>query len=104
MAQTAAAARNKARRRRTAHLFPYEASARGILRIGAERAEALCKEGKLDLTESATFKEYYRRLYSSLDRDPGVLAAEKDLRFKVSARLGADVPIAEGCEVWRLLP
>jgi CRISPR-associated endonuclease/helicase Cas3 len=140
--------------------FPVKPPPRGILRIGAERAAALWKEGKLDLTEPATFKEYYRRLYNSLERDPGVLAAERDLCFKESAELfkmiedvgvqiiapygdaedklrqldftginrkamrrlqpflvtlyrqeidllrkaGAIMPIAEGCEVWRVLP
>jgi CRISPR-associated endonuclease/helicase Cas3 len=67
--------------------FPVKPPPRGILRIGAQRAETLWKEGKLDLTSPATFHEYYRRLYNSLERDPGVLAAEKDLCFKQSAEL-----------------
>jgi hypothetical protein len=117
-------------------------------------------EGRLDLTEPATFEEYYRRFYALIDRDPGVLAAERDLRFKESAekfrmieengeqivapyggaesrlrdieytgitrlamrrlqpylvtlyrqeisllrQAGAIVPIAEDCDVWRVVP
>jgi CRISPR-associated endonuclease/helicase Cas3 len=117
-------------------------------------------EGILDLSNPNTFGEYYRRVYSLVDRDPGVLAAERDLRFKCSAELfkmiddsgqqvvapfgkaeeqlaelaftgitrmamrrlqpflvtlyqqeieelrkaGAIVPIADGCDVWRVLP
>ena len=140
--------------------FPVKPPPRGILRIGSQRAQALWKEGRLDLTEPATFQEYYRRLYNSMERDPGVLAAERELRYKDSAELfkmiedigvqivapfgnaknklrqidysgvtrkamrrlqpflvtlyrqeiellrqaGAIVPIADGCEVWRVLP
>jgi CRISPR-associated endonuclease/helicase Cas3 len=140
--------------------FPPKLPPRGILRIGFERSQGMWNEGILDLSNPNTFGEYYRRVYSLVDRDPGVLAAERDLRFKCSAELfkmiddsgqqvvapfgkaeeqlaelaftgitrmamrrlqpflvtlyqqeieelrkaGAIVPIADGCDVWRVLP
>ena len=140
--------------------FPPKPPPRGILRIGFERSRGMWNEGLLDLSDPKTFGEYYRRVYSLVETDPGVLAAERDLRFKDSAELfkmideageqvvapfgkgearladfaytgitrvamrrlqpylvtlyrqeieelrraGAIVPIAEGCDVWRVLP
>ena len=55
--------------------------------MGFERAQTMWRESCLDLTDTATFAEYYRRVYALVQRDPGVLAAERDLRFKDSAEL-----------------
>jgi CRISPR-associated endonuclease/helicase Cas3 len=140
--------------------FPPKLPPRGILRIGFERSQGMWNEGILNLNDPNIFSEYYRRLYSLLETDPGVLAAERGLRFKDSAELfkmieetgeqvvapfgkaearlaeltftgvtrmamrrlqpylvtiyrqeieelrraGAIMPIAEGCDVWRVLP
>lgn len=140
--------------------FPPKPPPRGILRTGFERSQGMWNEGILNLSDPSTFNEYYRRLYSLLETDPGVLAAERDLRFKDSAELfkmiddagqqvvapfgkaearlselaftgitrmamrrlqpylvtlyrqdveelrraGAIMPIAEGCDVWRVVP
>ncbi len=67
--------------------FPLKAPPRGILRIGFERAQGMWKEGILNLTDPSTFREYYQRVYSLVETDPGVLAAERELRFKDSAEL-----------------
>ncbi len=67
--------------------FPPKLPPRGILRIGFERAQGMWKEKILDLTGPGTFSEYYRRVYGLLERDPGVLAAEREYRFKDSAEL-----------------
>jgi hypothetical protein len=53
--------------------------------MGYQRAYAMWQEGILDLADPATFTEYFRRLYSLVDTDPGVLAAERELRFEDSA-------------------
>ena len=140
--------------------LPPKLPPRGMLRTGFNCAQTMWKGGLLDLTAPATFTEYYRRVYSFVERDPGVLAAERDLRFKDAAELfkmideigeqivapyrraekrikeiadtgitrkamrrlqpflvtlykkeiaalraaGAIVPIAEGCELWQVLP
>jgi CRISPR-associated endonuclease/helicase Cas3 len=60
---------------------------RGMLRIGFERAKGMWKEGILELGRPDTFTVYYERFYRLLDADPGVLAAERDLRFADSASL-----------------
>jgi CRISPR-associated endonuclease/helicase Cas3 len=140
--------------------FPPKLPPRGILRMGFERTQGMWREGILDLTNPSTFSEFYRRVYGLVESDPGVLAAERELRFKDAAELfkmidevgeqivapfgraeeklreiaytgitrmamrrlqpflvalyrqeidalrraGAIVPIAEGCEVWRVVP
>ena len=45
------------------------------------------KEGRLDLTNPDTFREFFRRLYSTVETDPGVLQAEREFRFSDSAQL-----------------
>lgn len=60
---------------------------RGVLRQAKQRAEAMLREGILDLTAPATFSEYFRRLYSGMETDPGVLEAERNLEFAKSAQL-----------------
>jgi CRISPR-associated endonuclease/helicase Cas3 len=67
--------------------FPPKLPPRGILRTGFERAQGMWKEGILKLTDPSTFSEYYKRVYSLVETDPGVLAAERELRFKDSAGL-----------------
>ena len=67
--------------------FPPKLPPRGILHMGFERGQGMLKEGILNLTDPKTFGEYYRRFYSLVDGDPGVLAAERELRFKDSAEL-----------------
>ena len=59
---------------------------RGILRAAKKTTEILWKEGSLDLKDPALFEEYFRRLYRVVQTDPGVEAAEKELRFEDSAR------------------
>jgi len=140
--------------------FPPKLPPRGILRIGFDRGQGMWREHILNLTDPSTFSEYYRRVYDLVERDPGVLAAEREFRFKDSAELfkmiddlgeqivapfgkaeerlreigftgitrmamrrlqpflvtlyrqeiealrrgGAIEPIAEGCEVWQVMP
>ena len=67
--------------------FPPQPPPPGILRMGYQRAYAMWQEGILDLADPVTFTEYFRRLYSLVDTDPGVLAAERELRFEDSAAL-----------------
>ena len=47
----------------------------------------LLREGQLDLTSAAVFREYFRRLYASSDTDPGVIAAEREFDFPRVAEL-----------------
>lgn len=58
-----------------------------ILRMGQETARTMWKEGTLDLVRPATFRDYFKRLYQRTDADPGVLTAERELRFEEAARL-----------------
>lgn len=55
---------------------------RGILRVGFDVAFTMWKEGRLALSSPETFAEYFERLYSRVETDPGVLAAESELRFE----------------------
>jgi CRISPR-associated endonuclease/helicase Cas3 len=67
--------------------FPPSEPPRGLLSIAKQRTEVLWREGLLDLANPETFREYFRRLYSGVDRDPGVLAAERSFQFEESAKL-----------------
>lgn len=60
---------------------------RGLLRQAAQRTEGMWKEGRMNLHDSETFVEYLRRFYSTVETDPGVLKAEKELCFLRSAQL-----------------
>ena len=60
---------------------------RGVLRQAKQRTEAMFREGILNLTTPATFSEYFRRLYSGMETDPGVLEAERNFEFAKSAQL-----------------
>jgi len=60
---------------------------RGILRVGFDVAFTMWKEGVLDLTSHDTFRSYFDRLYRRVETDPGVIAAERELRFEDSAQL-----------------
>lgn len=60
---------------------------RGFLRAAKAQAEIMWREGNLDLTNPQTFRDYFARLYNVVEQDPGVLAAERELRFEESARL-----------------
>jgi len=65
--------------------FPPTNPPRGILRVGFDVAFTMWKEERLDLYSPATFVEYFERLYARVETDPGVLAAEDDLRFEDAA-------------------
>jgi len=69
------------------HVFVAPTQPPPDLRIGKQIAEVLWNKGLLDLKNHALFPEYFRRFYSVLPDDPGVLAAERELRFEESARL-----------------
>lgn len=58
---------------------------RGILRVGFDVAFTMWKEGRLVLSSPETFVEYFERLYSRVETDPGVLPAEDELRFADAA-------------------
>lgn len=58
---------------------------RGILRVGFDVAFTMWQEGLLALSSPETFVEYFERLYSRVETDPGVLPAEDELRFEDSA-------------------
>jgi len=61
---------------------------RGILRTAAEVGRTMWKEGRLDLRKPSTFVEYFSRLYTKAELDaPGVMAAEREQRFKDVAEL-----------------
>ncbi len=61
---------------------------RGILRTAAEVARTMWKEARLDLKNPLTFVEYFERLYRMAEQDaPGVMAAEREQRFKDVAEL-----------------
>jgi CRISPR-associated endonuclease/helicase Cas3 len=90
MAQAAGRCNREGRIERGGELrifFPPQLPPTGILRMGYQRAYGMWQEGILDLADPATFTEYFRRLYSLVDTDPGVLAAERELRFEDSAAL-----------------
>jgi hypothetical protein len=67
----------------------FHAPKRPFRELGKAMDEALVmwREGRLDLTKAAVFREYFRRLYSACDTDPGVIAAEKEFDFPRSAEL-----------------
>lgn len=72
------------------HVFIFQPPSeppRGILRQAKQRAEGMWKEGRLDLNNPETFREFFRRLYSTVETDPGVLQAEREFRFSDSAQL-----------------
>ncbi len=71
------------------HVFiPPTKPPKGILRTAQEVARTMWRENQLDLTLPSTFVEYFRRLYSLADRDaPGVMAAEREQKFKDVADL-----------------
>jgi CRISPR-associated endonuclease/helicase Cas3 len=69
------------------HVFIAPTQPPRDLRIAKQTVEVLWDEGLLDLKNPALFPEYFRRLYLMLPDDPGVLAAERELRFEESARL-----------------
>jgi CRISPR-associated endonuclease/helicase Cas3 len=163
MAQAAGRCNREGRRSQTGELrvfFAPKEPPRGVLHIGFSCAQAMWNGGLLNLTDPLTFTEYYRRVYKIIEADPGVLAAERELRFadaaekfrmidevgeqivapfgqaeervkqiaftgitrKAMRRLqpflvtlykkeidalrlaGAIVPVAEGCDLWRVLP
>jgi CRISPR-associated endonuclease/helicase Cas3 len=58
---------------------------RGILRTAKKTTELFWKQGRLDLKDPALFEQYFRSLYGAVQTDPGVEAAEKELRFEDSA-------------------
>jgi CRISPR-associated endonuclease/helicase Cas3 len=60
---------------------------RGILQVGFDVAFTMWKDHVLDLTKQETFRSYFDRLYGRVDTDPGVIAAERELRFEDSAQL-----------------
>ena len=56
---------------------------RGILRTAEAEAKTMWKAGRLNLQAPETFAEYFVRLYSRVEPDArGVMAAERELRFK----------------------
>ncbi len=67
--------------------FPPSQPPKGLLRIAGQCTETLWREGILDLKNPSVFHEYFRRLYASVDRDPGVLAAERAFQFEKVASL-----------------
>jgi len=69
------------------HVFIAPTKPPKDLRIAKQTAKDLWEEGQLDLRNPELFPEYFRRLYRVLPDDPGVLAAERDMRFEESARL-----------------
>lgn len=69
------------------HVFVAPTKPPPDLRPAKQTAEAIWTEGSLDLKSPALFPEYFRRLYSVLPDDPGVLAAERELCFERSASL-----------------
>lgn len=59
-----------------------------ILRTAESLARAMWQEGRLDLTQPATFKEFFRRLYQVSEQDTAaVMAAERAQRFEDVASL-----------------
>lgn len=72
---------------RSLHVFVAPTKPPGDLRPAKQTAEGMWSEGLLNLKAPAMFYEYFRRLYSVLPNDPGVLTAERELRFEESARL-----------------
>ena len=69
------------------HVFIAPTQPPKALRTAKSTAETLWEAGLLDLRSPDLFPEYFRRLRQELPDDPGVLAAERDLRFEDSARL-----------------
>jgi hypothetical protein len=55
--------------------------------VGFDVAFTMWKEGRLTLSSPETFAEYFERLYSRVETDPGVLAAESELRFEDAAAM-----------------
>ncbi|MDR3703531.1 MAG: CRISPR-associated endonuclease Cas3'' [Candidatus Sulfopaludibacter sp.] len=78
--------REGSRNRGYLHVFvaPTEPP-RGILRTAKETTWVLWNQGRLDLSDADLFQEYFRRLYGMVETDAGVIAAEKELRFRDSA-------------------
>jgi hypothetical protein len=60
---------------------------RGILRTAKQTTDILWKQGRLDLKNPSLFEQYFQSLYGAVQTDPGVEAAEKELRFEDSASL-----------------
>ncbi|MFN0106992.1 MAG: CRISPR-associated helicase Cas3' [Bryobacteraceae bacterium] len=73
----------------TGELRVFHAPKRPFRELGKAMDEALVmfREGRLDLTKPQIFHEYFKRLYSASDTDPGVIAAEKAFDFPKSAEL-----------------
>lgn len=67
--------------------FPPSQPPRGLLRTAKQCTETLWREGSLNLQDPTTFREYFRRLYASVNQDPGVMAAERNFEFEEVAKL-----------------
>ena len=81
---------NREGQQQKGHVFIFQPPSeppRGILRQAKQRAASMWKEGRLDLNDPETFREFFRRLYSTVETDPGVLQAERELCFSDSAQL-----------------
>ncbi len=67
--------------------FPPSEPPKGTLLTAKQRACGMWRSGKLDLRDPATFREYFRLFYGTVNTDPGVLSAEQNLNFQEVADL-----------------
>lgn len=65
--------------------FPVSEPPAGFLRTAAQIARMMWEAGILNLKAPGTFERYFELLYSRVEQDPGVMAAERGLCFEQAA-------------------